>query len=238
METNDQRTLTFLPGLEDSALPRNGLDSAPSPTPKLTLMQAASCGTTGRPYPTSETLQKSTEILLKALTSLRQACLANLQATPVDGVDLLTIDGCGRIPCESSANFNLASVSLRTHQQSLLSKPGEPSTELCQSFTPSAMLCGGKLYPLPPLVQGISANDCSLLLPTPQASDVRDRGNVGNPVVQRRMLLGKQVNLGMLFKGAPCPFCVLGMMGFPKRWLNPLYDAWATPSSRKSPTAS
>src|SRR5690606_19208811 len=35
------------------------------------------------------------------------------------------------------------------------------------------------------------------LWPTPQAGDNRDRGNLSNPVIQRRIEKGKQVNLSM-----------------------------------------
>jgi hypothetical protein len=55
-------------------------------------------------------------------------------------------------------------------------------------------------------------------LPTPSASDFRDRGNTSHPAIQRRMRLGKQVMLSMLFDREPCPLCVEGMMGFPRGW--------------------
>lgn len=55
-------------------------------------------------------------------------------------------------------------------------------------------------------------------LPTPQASDCRDRGNTLNPSVQRRMRIGKQVGLSTLFQKAPCPMCVEGMMAWPMGW--------------------
>ena len=71
-------------------------------------------------------------------------------------------------------------------------------------------------------------------LPTPTASDYRDRGNVNNPVVARRRRLGKQINLGMLFKGTPCPSCVSAMMGYPLNWHRVFCAALVTPSSRKS----
>lgn len=61
-------------------------------------------------------------------------------------------------------------------------------------------------------------------LPTPMASDSRDRGNVSNTSIQRRIDIGKQVGLSMLFAKEPCPMCVEGMMGWPLGWtdLSPL----------------
>jgi hypothetical protein len=50
------------------------------------------------------------------------------------------------------------------------------------------------------------------------ASDNRDRGDTTNPSIQRRMRIGKQIGLSMLFKGAPCPSCVEAMMGWPAGW--------------------
>lgn len=56
------------------------------------------------------------------------------------------------------------------------------------------------------------------LLPTPNASDNRDRGNTNMPCIRRRILLKKQVGLSMLFDKEPCPMCVEGMMGYPVGW--------------------
>jgi hypothetical protein len=54
--------------------------------------------------------------------------------------------------------------------------------------------------------------------PTPQASDHRDRGNMENPSIQRRVAMGKQVNLGMAAGGALNPAWVEWLMGFPPGW--------------------
>lgn len=66
-------------------------------------------------------------------------------------------------------------------------------------------------YAVPPIDDQEGGN----LLPTPNASDHRDRGNVSHPSIRRRMRLGKQIGLSMLFEREPCPLCVEGMMGFP-----------------------
>ncbi len=62
---------------------------------------------------------------------------------------------------------------------------------------------------------------------TPQASDCRDRGNLSNPSVQRRIEIGKQVNLSMVVStesGALNPNWVEWLMGWPIGWtdLKPL----------------
>jgi DNA (cytosine-5)-methyltransferase 1 len=60
--------------------------------------------------------------------------------------------------------------------------------------------------------------------PTPIASDNRDRGNMDNPSVQRRLKLKKQVSLGQIVGGQPNPEFVEWLMGWPMGWsdLQPL----------------
>lgn len=65
------------------------------------------------------------------------------------------------------------------------------------------------------------------LWPTPNASDNRDRGNLSNPAIQRRVALGKQVNLSMCVSeqsGQLNPDWVTWLMGFPPGWLNLTYQ--------------
>lgn len=72
------------------------------------------------------------------------------------------------------------------------------------------------------------------LLPTPMASDNRNRGSINKtPSVTRRMNSGKQIGLSMLFDGRPCPFCVAGIMGYPAEWVSCAAKALATPSCRR-----
>jgi hypothetical protein len=57
--------------------------------------------------------------------------------------------------------------------------------------------------------------------PTPNASDCRDRGNLSNPAIQRRVSLGKQLNLSMVVSpksGALNPTWVEWLQGFPLGW--------------------
>jgi len=63
--------------------------------------------------------------------------------------------------------------------------------------------------------------------PTPMASDNRDRGNLSNPSVQRRLKIGKQVSLGQSVSkvsGRLNPTWVEWLMGWPLGWtdLKPL----------------
>ena len=57
-----------------------------------------------------------------------------------------------------------------------------------------------------------------LLLPTPNASDNRDRGGPKDKCVQRRIEIGKQVGLTQLVDGRLNPRFTLQMMGFPPDW--------------------
>lgn len=62
------------------------------------------------------------------------------------------------------------------------------------------------------------------MFPTPNASDYRDRGNLSNPSIQRRIALGKQINLSMEVGGQLNPNWVEWLMGWPIGWtaLEPL----------------
>ena len=58
-------------------------------------------------------------------------------------------------------------------------------------------------------------------LPTPCAEDNRDRGCMKHPSIQRRMRLGKQLNLSMVASpqsGRLNPDWVEWLMGFPAKW--------------------
>ena len=78
--------------------------------------------------------------------------------------------------------------------------------------------------------------------PTPQASDHRDRGNLSNPAIQRRMEIGKQVNLSMCVSadsGKLNPMWVEWLMGWPLGWtdLKPLemdkFQKWLDEHGRR-----
>jgi hypothetical protein len=66
-----------------------------------------------------------------------------------------------------------------------------------------------------------------LWFPTPQASDNRDRGNMSNPSIQRRIAIGKQIMLSQSVdrnSGQLNPMWVEWLMGWPLGWtdLKPL----------------
>ena len=66
-----------------------------------------------------------------------------------------------------------------------------------------------------------------LWFPTPQASDNRDRGNMSNPSIQRRIAIGKQIMLSQSVdrnSGQLNPTWVEWLMGWPLEWtdLKPL----------------
>ena len=56
------------------------------------------------------------------------------------------------------------------------------------------------------------------LLPTPNASDNRNRGNPSDPCIQKRIKNGKQVGLTMMVDGQLNPQYVGEMMGVPENW--------------------
>lgn len=112
------------------------------------------------------------------------------------------------------ARYDQASSSWRTAQSCLMDGWAKWSGR----WPRSGMIRNGSAFRRVPLVRLIDAT-ASGLLPTPLASDCRDRGDCSMPSIQRRMRIGKQVGLSTLFKGTPCPSCVEGMMGFPRDWL-------------------
>ena len=92
------------------------------------------------------------------------------------------------------------------------------STECLPIWRASATPQGRLIFQLAPLERRTKEGGFSLL-PTPQASDNRNRGTLGRtPSVTRRMQNGKQLMLSMLFDGEMCPHCVEKMMGFPAGW--------------------
>ena len=77
------------------------------------------------------------------------------------------------------------------------------------------------------LTQGTSKKKREKYWPTPQASDNRDRGNMSNPSIQRRVEIGKQIMLSQSVdpnSGQLNPTWVEWLMGWPLVWtdLKPL----------------
>ncbi len=68
---------------------------------------------------------------------------------------------------------------------------------------------------------GLNLAGAARLWPTPSASDNRDRGNLSNACVQRRMRIGKQLMLSQVVSdqsGQLNPRWVEWLMGFPDGW--------------------
>tara|TARA_R110000823_G_C15573819_1_gene462143 strand:- start:30 stop:476 length:447 start_codon:yes stop_codon:yes gene_type:complete len=138
----------------------------------------------------------------------------------------------GQILGDSLAKYDPITQSLKMSQLSLFGDLIESFATLPRSGT----MRNGTVYQLPTLVRLTRGTGHGLLLPTPCASDHRDRGDVSNPSIQRRQRIGKQVGLSMLFKGKPCPMCVEGMMGYPAEWTD--LNSSAMPLTLKSPKSS
>ena len=81
--------------------------------------------------------------------------------------------------------------------------------------------------PLAKSQSGRTLQSFAAKFPTPQASDHRDRGNMSNPSVQRRVAIGKQISLSQSVhptSGQLNPTWVEWLMGWPQGWtdLKPL----------------
>ena len=86
-----------------------------------------------------------------------------------------------------------------------------------------------------------SLRQATQMWPTPNASDNRDRGNLSDPAIQRRIAMGKQVGLTMAVKekkggGTLNPTWVEWLMGYPTGWTD--LSPSETASSLTSPTTS
>lgn len=106
--------------------------------------------------------------------SLRAECLASLRQHSDTCAVLTTNAGSGPRLSEWSASCDPHSQCLRTRQASLFC---QNSTESLESLPRSGMICGGMLYPLPPLVLDISGNARSSCLPTPRMQEAGSRPN-------------------------------------------------------------
>ena len=148
------------------------------------------------------------------LTPSAEGFRARTYPRPVEDLGWTASDlACGESLPVSFANYDPATCSWRTAQSCLM----DGLEKFSGRWSRSGLISNGTAYRLPPLAPLTDVTAFGLL-PTPLASDNRDRGNVSMPSVQRRFRIGKQVGLSMLFKREPCPLCVEGMMGFPTIW--------------------
>ena len=156
--------------------------------------------------------------------SLRAACRASLQASSGNGVELLTSDGCGRTPSESSESYDPDTASWKTHAPSSLWKTETPSEASSPLLPVSGMMCNGTLYPLPRLVQAIEGSASGFLLPTPIARDWKDTPGMAKQAGDRkredtlpRKIYAREQSLAR--SGIINPAFSLWLMGYPADWL-------------------
>lgn len=154
------------------------------------------------------------------LTWFRADFLAKTSASPGTETDWTASDPASGPKWRGSlARYDPDLRSWKTAQHSLLGD----SEEFSETWPRWGTTVGGELYLLPTPALPTPGSE-SGLLPTPNASDNRDRGNVRNPSIQRRIRIGKQLGLSVLFEKIPCPTCVESMMGWVPNWtaLQPL----------------
>lgn len=174
-----QLCLTSFPASEASVSPlsRSGFEQSDSSNG---IQPSKSCSTSGGLMAISTETSKNSqepnfEQSMAALMSLRGGCLASLHQHSDSNAELLMSVGCGPKQSEWFAKLDRDTLSSRTRQHSLLSNTGKPGMELCQDWPRSGMICGGMLFPLPSLVQGISGKESYSLVPTPRASASESR---------------------------------------------------------------
>lgn len=137
-----------------------------------------------------------------------------------------TLDISGRT-CEGSSKSASLQSALESRLRARLGGGGSKHFDM--TWRHWDMKSGPRICALRARARITSGSESSGLLRTPTASDNRDRGAIyKNPSITRRITSGKQIGLSMLFDGAPCPFCVTAMMGFPQQWLGSLCTAWGT----------
>lgn len=195
------------PASADSVLLPSPQASVPSPLPNSTTKQESCFPTTGPTSPTSVTYEPlEFTRRLGVLTSLRQAFHASLQASLESGWEAQMSGGSGLTPSESFASFDPASVSLKTRQLSLALMMDGPSQESSVDWPSAGMMCCGESFPLLPWVLDTSEDESASLLPTPIATDVRDRGRIDKGAMKTRVEKGtKSIPLSALIRGTLLP---------------------------------
>lgn len=160
-----------------------------------------------------------------ALTWLRAACLASLQALSASGVGLRMNAGSGPTLSEYCASYDPDTGFLKTRQASLLSNQDAHSRESSVDWPRSGMMLGGNAYPLPPLVQVIDETVSLFWLPTPTARDWKDTPGMARQAgsrnredqLPRRIFSIENSQKG---DGTLNPAFVLWLMGFPANWFD------------------
>lgn len=203
----------YLQGEEEASWEGCSLDGAPDALLRSIPTQGGcsslDSGTTSLiPFPSGMTCVPSTESRGEAQsTSLQEDFPARTSAQQARGQESPeSVVACGENLPASFAKWDPDTSSWRTHQYSLLG--GLES--FSETWPRWGMMRGGESFQLP-TPSGLlalrawitSESESGSSLPTPQASDNRDRGNLDNPSIQRRIALGKQLNLSMVVKRLP-----------------------------------
>ena len=190
----------------------------PSPSAKSTPTAGPSCKSIGPMFPITTTCERLPDIDSCTMESDHPSLpvdfhvKAHQQAGAEQDLMIREAD-CGSTISDSLAIYDRVTSSWKTPQGSILSGLDEFS----ETWPPFGTMRNGCVFRQPPVARHSAARARSLL-PTPLASDNRDRGDLSNPSIQRRKRIGKQIGFSMLFKGKPCPLCAEGTMGIPKNW--------------------
>ena len=124
----------------------------------------------------------------------------------------LSPNGMDYFHTPNTTGLDGGSNSRRALKKRLLPTPDASQRDPTKDYNPQAKSQSGRT------LQSFAAK-----FPTPQASDHRDRGNMSNPSVQRRMLIGKQISLSQSVhptSGQLNPTWVAWLMGWPLGWSN------------------
>lgn len=254
---NNPHTSTCSAVSEDSQLPLAGLDTEPLPSASRTTTAPKSSTDTGPMCRSSQTSETLTGASGAGPDCSQEDFLANLSVLPgSDEARRMTVRsglkcsallkkqdpvGCLVKTLLESSTWHSTMCFLnwkakgtpqgRLYFQLAPSTPRTDETGCGLLDTPTAML-GNNQRPWPSTMkQGNTTASVYKLLPTPQASDNRNRGNLTNPSVQRRLNIGKQVSLNQLWAGQLNPQFVEQMMGYPIAHTD--LKPSETPSSRK-----
>ena len=128
----------------------------------------------------------------------------------------LSPNGVDSFHTPNTTGLDGGSNSRRALKKRLLPTPDASQRGPTKDYNPQAKSQSGRT------LQSFAAK-----FPTPQASDHRDRGNMSNPSVQRRVNIGKQISLSQSVhptSGQLNPTWVEWLMGWPLEWtdLKPL----------------
>jgi hypothetical protein len=128
----------------------------------------------------------------------------------------LSPNGVDSFHTPNTTGLDGGSNSRRALKKRLLPTPDASQRGPTKDYNPQAKSQSGRT------LQSFAAK-----FPTPQASDHRDRGNMSNPSVQRRVNIGKQISLSQSVhptSGQLNPTWVEWLMGWPPGWtdLKPL----------------